>query len=72
MIAFVVSVIVKKLDKLASLLLALMLVLFVVLVHLPGAIGGDFKGIIGMARDIAMAGAALMYAQGYAHDSRFV
>ncbi len=69
MLLFVASAILRKMDMLASLLLALMLLLFVFLVHIPAAISGDFKGIIAIARDTAMCGAALMYGQLFASDS---
>lgn len=72
LIAFSVSAWIGKLDKLAALLLALMMLLFVLLIHIPGAIAGDFIQTIGIFRDTAMMGAALMYADKYAKDGRFV
>jgi uncharacterized membrane protein len=69
---FTVSAILKKYDKLAAVLLALCLFLFVVLVHIPAAITGDFKAVIGSIRDLAMMGAALMYAGAYAKDDRLI
>ncbi len=72
LVAFSVSAWVGKLDKLAALLLALMLFLFIVMIHIPGAIQGDFIQLIGIFRDTAMMGAALMYADRYAKDSRYV
>jgi uncharacterized membrane protein len=69
---FVLSVFLKKYDKLAAVLLAFCLLLFVIFVHIPTAIGGDFKAIIGSIRDICMAGAALMYAQAFAQDNRLI
>ena len=72
LIAFAVSAAIKKLDKLASVLLALELVLFVFLIHIPKAMDGDFVQFIGIFRDTAMAGAALLYAKFVAADQRFV
>ncbi|MGD1894621.1 MAG: DoxX family protein [Cyclobacteriaceae bacterium] len=72
LIAFSVSAWVGKLDKLAALLLALMMFLFVVLIHIPGAIAGDFVQTIGIFRDTAMMGAALMYADKFARDNTYV
>jgi uncharacterized membrane protein len=69
---FVVSAITKKYDKLAAILLAICLLLFVFLVHIPTAISGDFKAVIGSIRDTCMAGSALMYAQMYAKDNRLI
>ena len=71
-ILFVVSVLLKKYDKLAAVLLALCLFLFVVLIHIPGAAGGDFKSVIGAIRDLTMCGAALMYAGAFAKDNRII
>ena len=71
-ILFVVSVLVKKYDKIAAVLLALCLFLFVILIHIPSAMTGDFKSVIGSVRDLTMCGAALMYAGAYAKDSRFI
>jgi hypothetical protein len=70
--AFTVSAMLKKYDKLAAVLLALCLMLFVILVHIPSAMGGDFKSVIGAIRDIAMCGAVLMYAGAFAKDNRII
>jgi uncharacterized membrane protein len=70
--AFTISAIIKKYDKLAAVLLALCLFLFVILVHIPGAVSGDFKSVIGAIRDITMCGAALMYAGAFAKDNRII
>jgi uncharacterized membrane protein len=70
--AFTISAIIQKYDKLASVLLALCLILFVFLVHIPGAASGDFKSVIGAIRDTTMCGAALMYASAFAKDNRIV
>lgn len=69
-LAFTLSVVIKRGDQVAALLLALCLLLFVLLVHVPGAAGGDFMAVIAVLRDTAMAGAALMYAGRYARDQR--
>jgi uncharacterized membrane protein len=71
-LAFTLSAIIKKYDKLAAVLLALCLFLFVILVHVPAAMGGDFKSVIGAVRDITMCGAALMYAKAFAQDNRVI
>lgn len=67
---FVISAIAGKYDKLAAVLLALCMLLFVLLVHVPAAAGGDFKSVIGAIRDLCMCGAALMYAGAFARDTR--
>ncbi len=68
LLVFVLSAVLRKYDKLAAVMLATMLTLFVVLVHIPAALGGAFPSLIGSFRDLAMAGAALMYAEHYAKD----
>lgn len=69
LIAFSVSAWVGKRDKLAALLLALMMFLFVVLIHITGAIAEDFGSVIGIFRDTTVMGTALMYADKFAKDS---
>jgi len=72
LLAFTLSAILKKLDGLSSFLLGDMLLLFVVLVHIPKAIEGDFLQVIATFRDTAMAGAAFIYATTMAVDFKFV
>jgi len=72
LIAFVVSAAIKKLDKLAAVLLAVELILFVFLIHIPKALDGEFLQFIGVFRDTAMAGAALLYAKYVAVDNRYI
>ena len=72
LVAFSVSVWVGKLDKLAALLLALMMFIFVVLIHIPGAVAGNFVSTIGVFRDTTIIGAALMYADKFARDGKFI
>lgn len=67
-ILFVVSAIVKKYDRLAATLLGVCLLLFVLLIHIPDMVGGNFSSLIGAIRDIAMAGAAWMYAGAYTKE----
>ena len=69
MIAFAISVILGKMDKLAAILLALLLVLYVVLLHLPGTMKGDQMAMGGLLKDIGLAGGALMYARAFAQDN---
>lgn len=69
--AFTVSAVTRRLDGLASLLLALLLFVFVAVIHVPAAASGDFVGVIAVMRDTAMAGAALLYAVYVSADKRF-
>ena len=71
LIAFTASVLLKKLDGLASLLLGIMMLAFVGLIHIPAAIDGDFLQVIASFRDTAMAGAAFIYLTTIARDLRF-
>lgn len=68
-LAFMVSGVVGKWDRLAGLLFALYLLLVILLVHLPGAAGDpqDFQNIFRAAN---MMGGALMYASAFARDQR--
>jgi putative oxidoreductase len=58
LIAAVGAVIVGKKAKLALQLLGLMLLLFAILLWLPGAIGGDQTATSMFLKDMALAGAA--------------
>lgn len=68
---FAVSASIRKLDKLASLLLATLLLVFVCTIHIPKAISGDFLGVIATSRDVCMAGASMLYGAFVAKDNQF-
>ncbi|MCP3927793.1 MAG: DoxX family protein [Bacteroidetes bacterium] len=72
LIAVVVSIIIGKMDKLATVLLALMLLIFVFALHLPSAAGGNEMAISNILKDVSLAGAALMYAKGFAKDNSVI
>lgn len=72
LIAASVSMLIGKYDKLAAMLLALMLILFVVLIHSKGAMAGDQMATSGLLKDVMLAGAALMYAKTMARDNSVV
>lgn len=72
LMSFTLSAIIKRLDGLAAFLLGIMLFLFVLLVHIPKAMEGDFLQVIATFRDTAMAGGAFIYAAAMAKDYRFV
>lgn len=69
LLAAAVSMIIGKLDKLASVLLALMLILFALIIQLPSALEGNASQLL---KDIALAGGALMYAAGFAKDDSVI
>jgi putative oxidoreductase len=61
LIAGGVSLILKKKDKLAALLLGIMLILFVLAMHLPMVMGGNQMAMSNVLKDLALAGAAFTY-----------
>lgn len=67
LLAAAVSIIIQKKAKLASLLLSAMLGIFVLTIHLPGAMGAAnemamMMSMSSLLKDMALAGAALAYA----------
>ena len=63
-----ISIIIQKKARLAGLLLAGMLIIFVLTMHLPGLGGENAQmAMVNMLKDIALAGAALAFA-GQADD----
>jgi putative oxidoreductase len=75
LIAAAVSMYLGKYDKLATTLLAVLLLLLVLMVHLPGAMaGGDGaqNSVSGVLKDLGLAAAAMLYAQHLAKDRSIV
>lgn len=72
LIAATVSMVIGKMDKLASVLLAVFLLLTALLVHLNGATAGDQSATGNFLKDIMLAGAALMYAKYVAKDNAVI
>lgn len=66
-IAAAVSIAIGKLDKLAAVLLAVMLLLFAFIVHAPN-ITPDNMEMGNVLKNLALAGGALMYAKTLAKD----
>ena len=64
-----VSMMTRIWDYWAPILLALMLIIFVLTLHLPGAMEGNQPSMTNLLKDTALAGAALLYA-GYVSKSR--
>lgn len=59
-----ISIIIQKLDEWSSLLLAVMLLVFVLTIHLPGVLaGGEMSQMYmtNLLKDLALAGGALIY-----------
>ena len=62
LLAAAVAILIQKKARLASLLLAVMLLIFVLTVHLPGVLAGNEMSMPGLLKDVALAGAALGFA----------
>ncbi|MGE0566428.1 MAG: DoxX family protein [Bacteroidia bacterium] len=66
LVAAAISIFIQKYTKIACLLLAVMLMMFVLTIHLPGVISGDpakmQMAMPNMLKDMALAGAALLLA----------
>lgn len=60
LLAACVSLLIRKKDKLAGLLLGLMLLIFVLTMHLPGVIGGNEASMPMLLKDLGLAGGAFM------------
>lgn len=72
LIGAAVAMLLGKYDKLAATLLAIELMLFIVLLHLPAIMGGDKMVMSHLLKDLALAGAAMFYAQYVAKDRSVV
>ncbi|MFZ1379979.1 MAG: hypothetical protein WAS56_09955 [Saprospiraceae bacterium] len=72
LILFAISVFIGKYDKLAAVLLAFMLLLFVALVHLKSATTGNQMATMSLIKDLALVGGALMYAHSHARDNSII
>lgn len=70
-LAAAVSILIGKMDKLASVLLALMLLIFAFAVHLPNMSENPME-MGNILKNIALAGGALMYAHYAARDNAVI
>jgi uncharacterized membrane protein YphA (DoxX/SURF4 family) len=68
LVAASISILIGKYDKLACTLLAIYLLLMVFLVHLQAAMAGSISAQFLLFKDLALAGAAMMYAQQLSKD----
>lgn len=62
MLAAGVSMLIGKYDKLAALLLGVLMIVYVLSIHLPAVMGGDQMAMPGVLKDLALAGGAWLYA----------
>ena len=77
LIAAAVSIIIGKYDKLATALLGLMLLIFVLLIHAKGLAnaadaGASQMSMISLLKDLALAGAAWMYSASLSKDNSVI
>ncbi|MDX1906537.1 MAG: hypothetical protein SF053_05825 [Bacteroidia bacterium] len=70
-LAFIVSCLLRRYDKLATLLMALYVTLVTLLVHVPLAATSE-NDALNIFRNIMVIGALLMYAGAYAQDKRII
>jgi uncharacterized membrane protein YphA (DoxX/SURF4 family) len=69
LLAFMISCVAGKWDRLASLLLAVYLLLVILMIHAPNA-GSNPMEMLNVFRIANMIGGALMYAGAFSKDSR--
>lgn len=70
-LAFVISCLIGKFDKLAAVLMALYVLLMIVLIHAPRAAQSE-NDMLNIFRNLMVIGALLVYAQFAARDSRII
>jgi putative oxidoreductase len=68
LVAASISILLGKYDKLACTLLAIYLLSMVAMVHLPASMAGSISAQFLLFKDMALAGAAMMYAQSLSKD----
>lgn len=73
-LAFATSVVIGKYDKLAAVLCALMLLIFILTLHLPSLSNLEMSklGMTNMLKDLGLIGGAMMYASRFANDNSVV
>jgi len=78
LVAVAISIFIGKMDKLSTLLLGVMLLLFAFIIHMPGMMDSEASEMAKQAamgnfmKDVALAGAAWMYSNGLAKDNAVV
>ena len=76
LIAAAVSIAIGKMDKLATALLGLMLIIFALSIHLPGMMGSEGMAqqasMSNLLKDLALSGAAWFYAAHVAKDKAVI
>jgi uncharacterized membrane protein YphA (DoxX/SURF4 family) len=72
MLAAGLSVFVGKFDKLAMVLLALLMVIYIVVIHAPNLSNPAAMAQVSILKDLMLAGGALMYAHSMARDNSII
>lgn len=72
LIAATVSMLIGKMDKLATALLGLMLIIFVIALWIPGASSGDQNSVSMLLKDTMLAGASWLYSANLAKDKAVI
>ncbi len=70
-LAFIISCMIGKFDKLATVLMAVYVLLMIVLVHIPRAAASE-NDMLNIFRNIMVIGALMVYARYAARDDRMV
>lgn len=70
-LAFIISCLVGKFDKLAAVLMAFYVLLMIVLIHVPRASQNE-NDMLNIFRNLMVIGALLVYAELAAKDKRFI
>ena len=73
-LAFATSVVIGKYDKLAAVLCALMLLIFILTLHLPSLSNMEMSklAMTNMLKDLGLIGGAMMYGSRFANDNSVV
>lgn len=73
-IAFAASALLGKYDKLAAVLCALMLLIFILTLHLPSLSNMEMSklAMTNMLKDLGLIGGAMMYASNFAKDNSVI
>ncbi len=73
-LAFATSVVIGKYDKLAAVLCALMLLIFILTLHLPGLSNLEMSklAMTNVLKDLGLIGGAMMYASRFANDKSVI
>ncbi len=71
MLAFVIATFIGKFDKLAAVLLGILMLVFAFAVHLPQQ-GSNPMWMVGFLKDLGLAGGAFMMADKYSRDNSII